>query len=68
MKPTRAPATTPLVFRALLLLYPSDFRSEFGPSILQLLRDQRRNLGHGSAWAHVRFYSSATADLYLSAM
>ena len=68
MKPVRTRATTPLVFRALLLLYPPDFRSEFGPSILQLLRDQRRNLVRETAWTRTRFYCLAVADLYLSAL
>ena len=68
MKPVHTRATTPLVFRALLLLYPPDFRSEFGPSILQLLRDQHRDLVHETVWTRTRFYCVAVADLYLSAV
>ena len=68
MKPVHTRATTPLVFRALLLLYPPAFRGEFGPSILQLLRDQRRDLVHETVWTRTRFYCVAVADLYLSAV
>jgi hypothetical protein len=68
MKPVHTRATTPFVFRALVLLYPPDFRSEFGPSILQLLRDQRRDLVHKTAWTRTRFYCHAFADLYLTAL
>ena len=68
MTPARARTKTPLLFRALLLLYPPDFRREFGPAILQLLRDQWRDVEQGTAWTHVRFYSSAVADIALSAL
>ena len=68
MKPITEQATDPLLFRVLLLLYPPDVRREFGPAILQLLRDQRRDLGQGTTWGRIRFCWTATADLCLSAL
>ena len=68
MKPITAQTTDPLLFRVLLRLYPPDFRREFGPAILQLLRDQRRDLAQGTMWGRIRFCWAAITDLSQSAL
>jgi hypothetical protein len=61
------PDDVPRWFHLLLVAYPAAFRREYAASIVQLVRDQRRDLAKSGSTSPVTFWIAAAADVLRSA-
>ncbi len=66
--PSRAPSISERVFEMLLMLYPKEFRSEYGPQMAQAFRDLcREELGRGGAPGPIELWVRTLLDLAVTA-
>jgi hypothetical protein len=50
-------------YRMIVLAFPAEFRTTFGPEVLFTINEQRRALGDAGFGARAQFHLEATADL-----
>ncbi len=66
--PLHTPTFSEHLYRALLWLYPAEFRRAYGHEMLQTFRDcQRAERAHGDVWRIARLWGLVLSDLITSA-
>lgn len=67
--PSRVSYISERVYKALLVAYPKEFRSEYGPQMAQAFRDLcREELGRGSAAGFIELWVRAVLGLAVTAL